>query len=611
MRSASSPRSWQLCATSVRRQTLLLRQGLPQNTNSLTQSCLYMCVYTPALPVTLRVAGGWVRDKLLGRESKDIDIALDALQGREFAERVNEYLASTGAPTSGVGVIHANPEQSKHLETATLRVHGTWLDLVHLRSETYAEGSRIPDAVSFGTPEQDAQRRDLTFNALFYNLHSRCVEDHLGGAGLADLRAGIARTPLPPLQTLLDDPLRALRAVRLATRLGFSLAADLQEAAASPQVHAALRAKVSRERVGVELDGMLRGPHPVASLRTLCRLGLAPAVFDGPSGVMAALPHDWPWACMQSVDTTIAVLAAMQPPALPAPTEAAAATGAEAGDGGIVPLIGDHTRSLWHSLSDDPRKWALLAGFLAPLRRVQHVPPTQPGGKGGAKPQALVALLIREALKLRTKDVEQVSRILDASDAFAALYASSASNGGEAGSSKALPSRSQLGRMLRSAKHQWRVAAAIGAVTCRAQGVMTLTPDGTLEEQGTALAALAACRDGQQEAQGLASGGQDDITGGDAHAARGRLPESLLPATVLCDTTVARCEALGLDGCWDWKPLLTGGDVQQALGMTKPGPALGQWLDALLTWELDNAGGTKEQALKWLSQARAAGPSAQ
>ena len=126
-------------------------------------------VKTYDLPVTLRVAGGWVRDKLLGKHSSDIDIALDTCMGQEFALKVNEYLSSRGEETRGVGVIQSNPDQSKHLETATMRVHGAWLDLVNLRSESYSEGSRIPEA-RFGTAAEDAERRDLTINALFYNI---------------------------------------------------------------------------------------------------------------------------------------------------------------------------------------------------------------------------------------------------------------------------------------------------------------------------------------------------------------------------------------------------------------------------------------------------------
>ena len=133
---------------------------------------------------TLRVAGGWVRDKLLGRECKDVDVALDDMLGREFAERLCEFLELRGGADAarGVHVIQANPDQSKHLETATMRVHGLELDLVNLRSEKYAEDSRIPE-MAFGTAEEDALRRDLTINALFYNINTRTVED-LTGRGI-------------------------------------------------------------------------------------------------------------------------------------------------------------------------------------------------------------------------------------------------------------------------------------------------------------------------------------------------------------------------------------------------------------------------------------------
>jgi tRNA nucleotidyltransferase/poly(A) polymerase len=68
--------------------------------------------------------------------------------------------------------------------------------------------------MEIGTPEEDACRRDLTINSLFYNVNTGMVEDYCG-RGLADLRQGVIRTPLPPFTTLLDDPLRVLRAIRL------------------------------------------------------------------------------------------------------------------------------------------------------------------------------------------------------------------------------------------------------------------------------------------------------------------------------------------------------------------------------------------------------------
>ena len=72
-----------------------------------------------------------------------------------------------------MSVIQSNPEQSKHLATATMNLHGLSLDFTNLRSETYAD-SRIPQ-VDFGTPEQDAERRDFTINSLFYNLNTKQV----------------------------------------------------------------------------------------------------------------------------------------------------------------------------------------------------------------------------------------------------------------------------------------------------------------------------------------------------------------------------------------------------------------------------------------------------
>jgi tRNA nucleotidyltransferase/poly(A) polymerase len=74
------------------------------------------------------------------------------------ALQVNEYLAAQGKDTHSAAVIQSNPDQSKHLETARLKINGVWIDLVNLRSETYADGSRIP-TMEFGTPVQDAERR--------------------------------------------------------------------------------------------------------------------------------------------------------------------------------------------------------------------------------------------------------------------------------------------------------------------------------------------------------------------------------------------------------------------------------------------------------------------
>lgn len=86
-------------------------------------------------------------------------------------------------------------------------------------------------------------RRDLTINSLFYNVNAGTVEDYTG-KGTSDLRLGLVRTPLPPCETLLDDPLRVLRAVRFASRLDFRVHPELMEAGRHAGVHEALCTKV-------------------------------------------------------------------------------------------------------------------------------------------------------------------------------------------------------------------------------------------------------------------------------------------------------------------------------------------------------------------------------
>ena len=85
-----------------------------------------------------------LRPQIMGRDSHDVDFALDTHTGVRFATLVNEFLASSGQHVSKVGTIAANPEQSKHLETATMKILGRFVDFVNLRSEKYAEDSRIP-----------------------------------------------------------------------------------------------------------------------------------------------------------------------------------------------------------------------------------------------------------------------------------------------------------------------------------------------------------------------------------------------------------------------------------------------------------------------------------
>jgi len=169
----------------------------------------------------------------MGRESDDIDIALDDMYGEDFAQMIDKHMHN-GKETGHFGVIKANSAQSKHLETATIRVDGIEIDLVNLRSESYSEDSRVP-TIEIGTPKDDAYRRDLTINSLFYNINDSKVEDFTE-SGLKDLKNKIVRTPLEPLQTFLDDPLRVLRTIRFANRFEFTIVPEILTAAKDTRV---------------------------------------------------------------------------------------------------------------------------------------------------------------------------------------------------------------------------------------------------------------------------------------------------------------------------------------------------------------------------------------
>ncbi|KAG0335172.1 hypothetical protein BG004_000110 [Podila humilis] len=232
--------------------------------------------------VQLRIAGGWVRDKLLGLSCHDLDIGLDTMMGYDFAVLVNDYMHSIGHRKRTIAKIGTNPEKSKHLETATMIVLGMPLDFVNLRSEVYDDDSRIPSEIMFGTPYEDALRRDITINALFYNIHTRTVEDFTG-KGIEDLKNGYIRTPLEPFETFWQDPLRVMRCIRFASRFHFTIAEETKQVILDPRIKQVLKTKISKERIGAELDKMIDdGAGRSTAMGLIQELGLYDMVFAPP-----------------------------------------------------------------------------------------------------------------------------------------------------------------------------------------------------------------------------------------------------------------------------------------------------------------------------------------
>ncbi|PQP94027.1 putative CCA tRNA nucleotidyltransferase 2 [Prunus yedoensis var. nudiflora] len=327
----------------------------------------------------LRVAGGWVRDKLLGKDCYDIDIALDNMLGSEFVEKVRDYLLHVGEEAQGIAVIPCNPEQSKHLETARMRICDTWIDFVNLRCEEYCENSRIPTVQKYGTAEEDAYRRDLTINSLFYNINTSSIEDYTK-RGIADLKSGIIVTPLPPKSTFMDDPLRVLRAIRFGARFGFILDEELKEAASCDEVKAALSAKISRERIGTEIDLMISGNQPVQAMTYICDLKLFWVVFSLHPKYEPAVSEGCDRLCVAYLDATW----------------------------NLIQLIGNST------FNDEQRRLALYTAMFLPLRKTMYK-------DNKAKKIPVVNYIFRDSLKRKVSDAETVINVHYAFEKFLPL----------------------------------------------------------------------------------------------------------------------------------------------------------------------------------------------
>lgn len=221
-----------------------------------------------ALGVKAYVIGGYVRDCILGRGSKDIDVVVEG-SGTELAKRVGAR-------------IHSNV--SVYARFGTAMVHnskGEEIEFVGARKESYSADSRKPE-VEQGTLRDDQLRRDFTINALSFSLQKEDfgkLYDPFNG--LDDLRAGLIRTPLDPDMTFSDDPLRMIRAIRFATQLSFTI---VPEAFDSIKRNRGRMAILSAERISEELHKILLSPKPSVGIDLLDQCTLLelimPEVFN-------------------------------------------------------------------------------------------------------------------------------------------------------------------------------------------------------------------------------------------------------------------------------------------------------------------------------------------
>jgi putative nucleotidyltransferase with HDIG domain len=205
------------------------------------------------------IIGGFVRDKIIGRPTKDADIVCLG-DGIELANKVAERFS----PKPTVAFF-------KNFGTAQIRLDDLEIEFVGARKESYRQESRKPDVIS-GTIEDDQNRRDFTINALAISLNSYDygeLNDPFNGMG--DIDAKIIRTPLEPSQTFSDDPLRMMRAIRFAAQLHF----EIEEGTFSAIRNNKDRIKiVSQERITDELNKIMLAKKPSVGWHLLYTSGL-------------------------------------------------------------------------------------------------------------------------------------------------------------------------------------------------------------------------------------------------------------------------------------------------------------------------------------------------
>jgi putative nucleotidyltransferase with HDIG domain len=217
-----------------------------------------------AMNVPCYLIGGFVRDRLIGRPTKDADIVCVG-DGIKLAHQVAAMLQ----PRPSVSFF-------KNFGTAQIKWEDWEIEFVGARKESYRTESRNPD-VEPGTVEDDQLRRDFTINAMAISLNAAdygCLIDPFEGR--KDLEKKLIRTPLDPLRTFSDDPLRMMRAIRFATQLDFTIDDSTLNAitADAPRIKI-----VSQERITDELNKIILSPKPSIGLDLLYRTGLLTIIF--------------------------------------------------------------------------------------------------------------------------------------------------------------------------------------------------------------------------------------------------------------------------------------------------------------------------------------------
>ena len=216
------------------------------------------------LGVETYLIGGFVRDKIIDRRTKDADIVCVG-DGIQLAKAVAKRFKPV-------------PQFSyfKNFGTAHIKVDDFDIEFVGARKESYRYHSRKPEVTS-GTLKDDQDRRDFTINALAISLNEKDFGKLIDPFdGINDIKKGIIKTPLDPLQTFSDDPLRMMRAIRFASQLGFTIEPKTFQAIKDDADRISI---VSQERITDELVKIIDSPIPSVGFDLLYQSGLLHIIF--------------------------------------------------------------------------------------------------------------------------------------------------------------------------------------------------------------------------------------------------------------------------------------------------------------------------------------------
>mmetsp|Transcript_25631 Transcript_25631/g.39710 ORF Transcript_25631/g.39710 Transcript_25631/m.39710 type:complete len:532 (+) Transcript_25631:274-1869(+) len=492
---------------------------------------------------TVRCAGGWVRDKLLGLQSDDIDIVLNNCSGVDFARRVHDHFSANNGKRSefcsSIGIIASNPSKGKHLQTATMRVMGYEVDFSHFRPPPGSTEDKM-----FGTPEEDALLRDFTINALYYNVETGLVEDFTE-RGFHDLENKTIRTPLESMKTLRDDPLRALRAVRFSVRFGFSLSGAICAAASSTIIKDLLQHQTSRGRFGSEIEGMLTGnsSSPKEAFDLIFELNLHDVVFELPRD-----DDDNSSTINKIAETSIQTRDNNNHEDGSDVLDSAISSGwLEAKDilrtlSAVIDAIdidgnsmhSSHRRHLELAKTSIDNRLLYLTSFLHPFRLLNYT-----DARGNIRP--VIHFIIQESLRFKHKDFVNIWAIIIEHEGQMRILLQKEKSGTSC--------KLEIGQALHQMKELWLTALVVATVM-------------------------------------------------EAHEKPLEQREELIKT---CISLYERTINFGLDGCWLVTPHLSGKEIMHELGIVK-GPMVGYYLSEQRKWQIMNPQGDKQACIDFLKE---------